>query len=118
MGKYLIFGAFLTALVQTFVPRTLLVDIAQNDWASSAFMMGFAYVISICSTSDAFVATSFAATFSSGSLLAFLVFGPMMDLKSTLMLLSTFRARFVLLLIGLVAVAVWTGSTVVSLFFF
>lgn len=116
MGKYLIFGAFLTAIVQTFVPRTLLVDIAQNDWASSAFMMFFAYIISICSTSDAFVASSFAATFSAGSLLAFLVFGPMLDLKSTLMLLSAFRARFVLLLIALVAFAVWIGSYAASLF--
>ncbi|MCI3922303.1 permease [Paenibacillus sp. TRM 82003] len=118
MGKYLIFGAFLTALVQTFVPRSALVDIAQNEWASSVFMMGFAYIISICSTSDAFVAISFASTFSSGALLAFLVFGPMMDLKSTFMLLSAFRARFVFLLIALVAFAVWIGSYAASLLFF
>jgi uncharacterized membrane protein YraQ (UPF0718 family) len=110
MGKYLIFGAFLTAIVQTFVPRTLMVDIAQSDWAANAFMMGFAYIISICSTSDAFVASSFATTFSASSLLAFLVFGPMLDLKSTLMLLSVFKARFVLFLAVLVAVLVWLGS--------
>ena len=112
MGKYLIFGAFLTAIVQTFVPRALMLDIANETWLANAFMMAFAYIISICSTSDAFVAATFASTFSSGALLAFLVFGPMLDVKSTLMLLSVFKARFVLLLIVLVAVFVWIGSYV------
>jgi uncharacterized membrane protein YraQ (UPF0718 family) len=115
MGKYLLFGAFITALVQTFVPRTWLVDIAQSDWGSNAFMMGFAYLLSICSTSDAFVASSFATTFSSGALLAFLVFGPMLDLKSTLMLLSVFKAKFVLKLSVLVATTVLFGSYAVGL---
>jgi len=110
MGKYLIFGAFLTAIVQTFVPRSIMLDIAQNDWAANAFMMGFAYILSICSTSDAFVASSFAATFSAGPLLAFLVFGPMLDVKSTLMLLSTFKTRFVVLLSLIVFMAVWILS--------
>lgn len=117
MGKYLIFGAFLTALVQTYVPRVWLTDIAQSDWASSLFMMAFAYILSICSTSDAFVASSFSATFPTASLLAFLVFGPMLDVKSTLMLLSVFKARFVLLLIALVAAAVFlavSGYAVVA----
>ncbi|WP_394297923.1 permease [Gordoniibacillus kamchatkensis] len=88
MGKYLIFGAMLTALIQTFVAREALVSIGQGPVVSNLFMMGFAYVLSLCSTSDAFVASSFATTFSAGSLLAFLVFGPMFDIKSTLMLLS------------------------------
>lgn len=116
MGKYLIFGAFLTAIVQTFVPRTLMLDIAQSEWMSHGFMMAFAYIISICSTSDAFVAASFAATFSSGALLAFLVFGPMLDIKSTLMLLSVFKARFVILLAVLTAAFVWIGSYIFDMF--
>jgi uncharacterized membrane protein YraQ (UPF0718 family) len=74
------------------------------------FMMGFAYLLSLCSTTDSFVAASFATTFSSGSLLAFLVFGPMIDVKSTLMLLSIFKARFVLILSVIVAVTVLAGS--------
>jgi uncharacterized membrane protein YraQ (UPF0718 family) len=95
MGKYLIFGALITAAVQTFLDRGSLVGIANSEWLSTAFMMGFAYVLSICSTSDAFVASSFASTFSASSLVAFLVFGPMIDAKSTLMMLSAFRAKFV-----------------------
>lgn len=112
MGKYLLFGSLLTAVIQTTVTRESLVAVGQDPWLSHLFMMGFAYILSICSTSDAFVASSFATTFSMGSLLTFLVFGPMLDLKNTLMMLSVFRARFVLLLIALVSAAVLAGSLV------
>ncbi|MCP1307409.1 permease [Paenibacillus tyrfis] len=118
MGKYLIFGAFLTALIQTFVARESLVSIGQGDFTSHLFMMGLGYVLSLCSTSDAFVASSFSATFSTGSLLTFLVFGPMLDLKSTLMLLSAFRARFVLLLSALVVIVVLAASLLYERIFF
>jgi uncharacterized membrane protein YraQ (UPF0718 family) len=116
MGKYLIFGAMLTALLQTFVAREHLVAIGQGPVLSNVFMMGFAYVLSLCSTSDAFVASSFATTFSAGSLLAFLVFGPMFDVKSTLMLLSVFKARFVAALAVLAAVLVLAGSLLAGQF--
>ncbi|GMX66735.1 hypothetical protein Elgi_60070 [Paenibacillus elgii] len=118
MGKYLIFGAFLTALIQTLVARESLVSIGQGDFTSHLFMMGLGYVLSLCSTSDAFVASSFAATFSTGSLLTFLVFGPMLDIKSTLMLLSAFRARFVLLLSALVVIVVLAASLLYERLFF
>nr|WP_088834614.1 permease [Paenibacillus tyrfis] len=118
MGKYLIFGAFLTALIQTFVARESLVSIGQGDFTSHLFMMGLGYILSLCSTSDAFVASSFSATFSTGSLLTFLVFGPMLDLKSTLMLLSAFRARFVLLLSALVVIVVLVASLLYERLFF
>ncbi|XOK59902.1 permease [Paenibacillus elgii] len=118
MGKYLIFGAFLTALIQTLVARESLVSIGQGDFTSHLFMMGLGYVLSLCSTSDAFVASSFSATFSTGSLLTFLVFGPMLDIKSTLMLLSAFRARFVLLLSALVIIVVLAASLLYERLFF
>jgi len=117
MGKYLIFGALLTALIQTAVSRDALAAIGDHPWFSTLFMMGFAFLLSICSTSDAFVAASFTGTFSAGSLLAFLVFGPMIDLKNTLMLLSTFRARVVLGLILLVGVLVLVGAWLTERFY-
>ncbi|MGG1553343.1 permease [Paenibacillus ferrarius] len=110
MSKYLMLGAFLTAIIQTFVAQDSLTAIGQGAIFSHVFMMGFAYLLSLCSTTDAFVAFSFAKTFSPGSLLAFLVFGPMIDVKSTLMLLSIFKSRFVLSLSIVVAITVFTGS--------
>lgn len=112
MGKFLIYGALVTAAIQTIVPRGSLVAIGTGEWSSHLFMMGFAYVLSLCSTSDAFVASSFLTTFSTGSLLTFLVFGPMLDLKSTFMLLSAFKVRFVLLLAVCVAAFVLVGSII------
>lgn len=115
MGKYLIFGAMLTGIIQAVVARESLVAVGQGDWSSHLFMMGFAYVLSLCSTSDAFVASSFATTFTSGSLLTFLVFGPMIDLKNTLMLMSVFRIRFILMLTALVAIVVLIGARAIEL---
>ncbi|OAS15341.1 permease [Paenibacillus oryzisoli] len=117
MSKYLMLGALLTALIQTFVAQDSLSAIGQGAFVSHVFMMGFAYLLSLCSTTDAFVAVSFAKSFSPGSLLAFLVFGPMIDVKSTLMMLSIFKARFVLTLSIAVAIIVLSGSLLFMHFF-
>lgn len=114
MGKYLILGSLITAAVQAFVPRSDIVGIGQGDISSHLFMMGFAFILSLCSTSDAFVASTFASTFSMSSLLTFLVFGPMLDFKNTLMLLSVFKAKFVLFLTACIVVSVLIGSWLVG----
>ncbi|WP_421616773.1 permease [Brevibacillus sp. TJ4] len=106
MGKYLVFGALLSALLQVFVSRETLLGIGQTPFTSHLVMMGMAYVLSLCSEADAFIAASFANTFQSSSLLAFLVFGPMLDLKTTLLLFASFRFAFVVKLMLLVTVAV------------
>ncbi|WP_282940427.1 permease [Paenibacillus sp. RC67] len=110
MGKYLIFGAMITAAIQTVVSRESLVSIGQGDIQSHLFMMALGFILSLCSTSDAFVASSFTSTFSTGSLLTFLVFGPMLDIKSTLMLLSAFKTKFVLKLSLLIILVVFVCS--------
>lgn len=110
MGKFLMLGAFLTAVIQTFVSRGDMLALGGGAFGSHLFMMGFAYVISLCSTSDAFVAASFSGVFPAGALLAFLVYGPMVDFKNTLMLLSAFKARFVLRLLLLVTAVVLAAS--------
>jgi uncharacterized membrane protein YraQ (UPF0718 family) len=56
-------------------------------------LLALAILLSICSTVDAFVALGFVGTFSFGSILSFLVFGPMVDIKSTLMYLQVFRRK-------------------------
>jgi Predicted permeases len=110
MGKFLLFGAFITAVLQSVISRSAIAAVADHDYGSQLFMMGLAYLLSLCSTSDAFVAASFNSLFPSTALLAFLVFGPMVDLKSTLMLLSVFRRKFVLAFILLLFALVWIGS--------
>lgn len=99
MGRYLVFGAFLAALMQLLIPQAWLVNIGQGPVFSVVILMVLAALLSICSTVDAFIALSFAGTFSPGAVIAFLVFGPMVDIKSTLMYFQVFRRRSALSLI-------------------
>jgi uncharacterized membrane protein YraQ (UPF0718 family) len=66
-------------------------------------MIAAAYLLSICSQADAFIAASFFSQFTPGAIVAFLVFGPMIDIKNTLMLMTTLKKRLILLLIGMIA---------------
>ncbi len=110
MGKYLILGSLITGLMQTFITRSSFAAVADHELLSHLFMMAFAYVLSLCSTSDAFVAASFGNLFPPAALLSFLVLGPMLDLKNTLMMLAVFRKKFVLKFSLLIAVLVLIGS--------
>ncbi len=107
MGKYLILGAFVASLFQTLLDRDVLLAIGSNEMSSSAVMMAFAYLLSLCSEADAFVAASFSNTFSTGSLVAFLVYGPMLDLKNTFMLFAFFKVRFVMVFMIVVTITVF-----------
>jgi uncharacterized protein len=99
IGRYLVLGASLAGILQTLVPQTLLLGIAQGPVISVLVMISLAVLLSVCSTVDAFIALSFAGSFTTGSILAFLVFGPMVDIKSTLMFLHVFRRKTVLYMI-------------------
>jgi uncharacterized protein len=99
MGRFLIIGSLLASLMQTFVRQSALLEIGQGPVLSVLMMTSLGVLLSVCSTVDAFIALAFAGTFTSGSILAFLVFGPMVDIKSTLMFLRVFKARTVIYLV-------------------
>ncbi|MBK8987986.1 MAG: permease [Chloroflexi bacterium] len=101
MVRYLIVGSMMAAAMQTLVPQSTLLALGSGPVISVVVMMVLAFVLSICSTVDAFLALSFVNTFTTGSILSFLVFGPMVDIKSSLMFLGVFRKRAVLYLIFL-----------------
>ncbi|HET9722871.1 MAG TPA: permease [Actinomycetota bacterium] len=94
MGRYLVLGATFAALVQTFLPASWISRVASLPVISIAAMMILASLLSLCSESDAFIAASF-VQFGSAAQLAFLVFGPMVDLKLVTLYAGTFRAGFV-----------------------
>jgi hypothetical protein len=99
MARYLIAGSLLAAGMQTLVPQSALLGLGAGPVSSVLAMMILAFVLSVCSTVDAFLALAFVNTFTPASILAFLVFGPMVDIKSSLMFLGVFRRRAVLYLI-------------------
>ncbi|NBD23334.1 permease [Paenibacillus glycinis] len=114
VGKYLVLGAFIAASMQTFIPTASLMKLGGNPVTASLVMICLAFVMSLCSEADAFIASSFRGTFSIGALSAFLVFGPMIDIKNTLMLLGVFRGKFVLVLIGLIVASTLGVSLLVG----
>lgn len=102
LGGVLVLGSLVAATVQVAVPKEVILGLGQGPVISVVTMMAVAAVVSICSTVDAFFVLSFAASFTTGSLLAFLVFGPMIDLKSIALLMTVFRGRAVVYLLVLV----------------
>ena len=99
MGQYLIMGSLLAALMQTLLPQNTLLALGTGPLISILLLIGLAVLLSICSTVDAFVALSFAANFSTGSILAFLVYGPMVDIKSIFMFSRVFKKKTVVYLV-------------------
>lgn len=99
MGRYLIIGTTLAAAMQTFISQDSLLVLGSGPGTSVWVMQILAFVLSVCSTVDAFLALAFAGTFSTGSILAFLTFGPMVDIKSMLMFLGVFERKVVAYLI-------------------
>ena len=99
MARYLIIGSLLAAGMQTLVPQSTLLALGEGPVISVIALMVLAFVLSVCSTVDAFLALSFVNSFTTGSILSFLVFGPMVDIKSSLMFLGVFRRRTVMYLI-------------------
>jgi uncharacterized membrane protein YraQ (UPF0718 family) len=117
MGRFLIIGAFLATVMQTLVPQDTLKALATNPVNSVLVMAALAFVLSVCSTVDAFLALSFARAFTTGSILTFLTFGPMVDIKSTMMYLGVFKRRTVLYMVILpllisVLIGIWLNLNV------
>ncbi|MEM5599385.1 permease [Niallia circulans] len=73
-------------------------------------MMGLAYVLSLCSEADAFVAASFAKMFTPEAIIGFLVFGPILDFKNTFVMMASFRMKFVFVFIMIVTIVVFLLS--------
>jgi uncharacterized membrane protein YraQ (UPF0718 family) len=89
----LFFGAAIAGIIQVAVSRETLIGVGGHPVYGVLAMITLAFVIAICSNVDAFFALSLASTFSPGALVAFLVFGPMIDVKILAMLSTTFRVR-------------------------
>lgn len=116
LGAVLILGSAIAALVQVFVPRDLILSLGQSPITSILAMILLAGVVSICSTVDSFFALSFASTFTSGSLVAFLVFGPMIDLKGVGLMLSIFKPRAIFYLFALAAQLTFVLTLFINLY--
>jgi uncharacterized membrane protein YraQ (UPF0718 family) len=105
---FLILGACLAAAGRLALQQGNLQNVIQSQPAVAILtMMGIAMLFCLCSEADAFVAYNFAAYWPPASKLAFLVLGPMLDLKLYLMYTRVFRPKLILTIISAVFVQVF-----------
>ena len=108
--KFLMIGALIASLVQVLLPRSILVIFNSNQILSIIILMLFAYFVSLCSTSDSFVGKSLLTIFPEGSIMAYLLLGPMIDVKNTIVLFGNYNRKFVFVLITLIFVMTFIFS--------
>jgi uncharacterized membrane protein YraQ (UPF0718 family) len=109
IGAFLVIGAAISAALNILVERKIVVQFAGQNVMATVTMMGMALVLNLCSEADAFVAWSF-RDFSISSRLAFLVLGPMLDMKLISMYTRVFRRRTILILCASSVVLVFTAT--------
>lgn len=113
--KFLMVGAVIASLVQTVLPKNILMIFSNHMILSVITLMIFAYLISLCSTSDSFIGKSLLINFSKESVVAYLLLGPMIDVKNTFVLFGNYKKSFVITLISLIFVMTFIMTMVVML---
>jgi uncharacterized membrane protein YraQ (UPF0718 family) len=98
VAVFFIIGAAITSVFGTSIDRAVLAPIATNAPLSIFGMMTLAAALALCSTTDAFIAATSFSVFPMTAKLAFLLFGPMFDLKLYWLYSLLFKKRVVILL--------------------
>ena len=114
MGRYLVFGCLFVAIVQVYVPTRILTSISASPILAILLLMFLAFLLSLCSEADAFIGASLLSSFGLAPVLAFLVIGPMLDIKNLLMMKHYLKARFIWQFMGIVTVLVLLYSYVLG----
>ena len=111
---FFVIGTAITSVFAVGVNREAIAPFAQSPFLSVVALMILAALLALCSTTDAFVAATQLTAFSPAAQLAFLLFGPVFDLKLFWLYGLVFRRRFVILLgLGLFAIITficWTWA--------
>ena len=110
---FLVLGAMIAAAVNTFVPSSTLDSIGQNPVLAILALAAFAFIVALCSQTDAFIAASL-VSFSYTARLVFLVVGPAMDIKLALLEAGTFGRRFAAVFVPLVLVVAVASAVCVG----
>ena len=111
----LVIGSALAGAVQVLIPREALLAIGSNPALSIVAMIALAMVVSICSNVDSFFALSFASTFTPGAIVAFLLVGPLVDVKMLALMRTTFTTRTLAGIVVIVLLSAFAIGTAVNL---
>ncbi|WP_189149510.1 permease [Streptomyces lacrimifluminis] len=112
-GGFLVLGAGAAATFNIVVPRSVLDVFTGSAWLSVLLLAVLAVVLCVCSEADAFVAASLSG-FSPTARLAFMVVGPMVDLKLIALQAGTFGRSFAVRFSSVTWVVAVTSSVAVG----
>lgn len=101
MAPYLLIGAALAAWAQAVLDRQFLQSISTVPFIPSFVMMALAILLNLCSEADAFIAASFRGIIPLPAQIAFMLTGPIIDLKLVLMYRTLFTRKAIFILVGL-----------------
>jgi uncharacterized membrane protein YraQ (UPF0718 family) len=101
VGGFVVASAAVAAVLQTWIPASVLSPIGKDPIWSVVGMMVLAILLSLCSEADAFVARSLAGLTTTGGVLGFLVIGQMIDMRNMFLLPSVFSRRIVIIAFSL-----------------
>ncbi len=102
-GRYLVFGCLFASLVQVTSQHGSSLRSVRHRLLLFSFLMVLSFLLSLCSEADAFVGSSLLTSFGVAPVLAFLVIGPMLDVKNLLMMKNYLKTRFIWQFIGIVS---------------
>ena len=100
--RYYIFGSFLSSLFIVIVKEDFIKNYSKGIVMPIIIMMLLAFLLSLCSEADAFIAKGFLDYFGVPAVSAFLIFGPMLDLKNTIIISSYFKKSFTFKLVTII----------------
>jgi len=107
VAKYLVIGAFVAALARTTIDVEMWRHLSASPVTAILLMMALAVALSLCSEVDAFVAAGFRGLLPNTAQMAFMLLGPMLDIKLLLMYQTIFRRRAIVTIAVITTVAVF-----------
>src|SRR5208283_2857918 len=111
VGRFLVIGAFIAALARTTIGVDALRDLLASPGIAIIMMMGLAIALNLCSETDAFIAAGFRGVLPDTAQMAFMILGPILDMKLLLMYLTMFR-RPVIIALSLLSFATVLASMI------
>ena len=94
-GRYLVFGTLIASAMQIYLPTHIMTSLGHNRLTAILIMMLLAFILSLCSEADAFIGASLLSSFGVAPVMAFLLIGPMVDIKNLMMMIKSFKPRFI-----------------------
>lgn len=102
-GRYLVFGTLVASAMQIYLPTRILTSISSNALLGILVLMLLAFILSLCSEADAFIGASLLSSFGLTPVLAFMIIGPMVDIKNLMMMAKSFKTSFIVTFISVSA---------------